>query len=374
MTAETSIAALSRITFRAYPPKPIFNPANPTECQFNCTNELNYFAHTVGFGLRYSTPVGPIRIDLGFPINRPQFVAPICPNGDPRASMDITDSKARDCRDSRSSSTWGQRSDAPRLARIFGLAVVLLAGTGTSHCVRRKRRRSATIDRIVARVDTDIILLSDVRALERYQQLVDGKSETDAQILDRLIDQWIVRNEADTAQFPHPTADAIDHGRRARAEIFHFARRIRSQEEADRPDATAMSARWSRRNCISSNYLDSRFRPSVHVEAKDMQEFYEKAVMPRAQARGQDAPSLDAARDFIHDALIQRSIDEQSDRWLTESRCAHRRGKNAGAGDAMNAAAPPLIWSWMIHTPWVLAVLCILAQSSDFLAAAPEIR
>jgi outer membrane protein assembly factor BamA len=74
---------VSRITFRAYPPKPIFNPANPTECEFNCTNELNYFAHTVGFGLRYSTPVGPIRIDLGFPINRPQFVSPICPNDDP---------------------------------------------------------------------------------------------------------------------------------------------------------------------------------------------------------------------------------------------------------------------------------------------------
>ncbi|MBV8515185.1 MAG: hypothetical protein JO260_07775, partial [Acidobacteria bacterium] len=52
--------------------------------------------------------------------------------------------------------------------------------------------QQTTIDRIVARVDTDIILLSDVRALQRYQQLVDGKSETDAQVLDRLIDQWIV--------------------------------------------------------------------------------------------------------------------------------------------------------------------------------------
>src|SRR5450432_1452917 len=72
---------LARITFRANPPKPIFNPANPTVCQFNCTNELNYFAHTVGMGFRYSTPVGPIRIDLGFPINRPKFVAPICPTG-----------------------------------------------------------------------------------------------------------------------------------------------------------------------------------------------------------------------------------------------------------------------------------------------------
>jgi outer membrane protein assembly factor BamA len=70
---------LGRVTLRPYPPKPIFNPANPTQCQFNCTNELNYFAHTVGLGFRYATPVGPIRIDLGYQVNRPQFVTPICP-------------------------------------------------------------------------------------------------------------------------------------------------------------------------------------------------------------------------------------------------------------------------------------------------------
>ena len=72
---------LNRITFRPYSPKPIFDPANPTKCQFNCTNELNYFSHTVGLGFRYGTPVGPIRIDLGYQINRPQFVTPICPSG-----------------------------------------------------------------------------------------------------------------------------------------------------------------------------------------------------------------------------------------------------------------------------------------------------
>jgi outer membrane protein assembly factor BamA len=45
-------------------------------CLTNCSNELNYFAHTVGFGIRYATPVGPIRVDLGYQINRPQFVIP----------------------------------------------------------------------------------------------------------------------------------------------------------------------------------------------------------------------------------------------------------------------------------------------------------
>jgi len=55
---------------------------NPTTCVYNCTNELNYFSNTVGFGLRYATPVGPIRIDLGYELNRPEFVIP-CKNNIP---------------------------------------------------------------------------------------------------------------------------------------------------------------------------------------------------------------------------------------------------------------------------------------------------
>src|SRR6266478_1442674 len=77
---------LNRITFRAYSPKPVFAlqdpalPAGPTNvpvCVTNCTNELNYFAHTLGLGVRYKTPVGPIRIDFGYQLNRPLFVIPI---------------------------------------------------------------------------------------------------------------------------------------------------------------------------------------------------------------------------------------------------------------------------------------------------------
>jgi outer membrane protein insertion porin family len=73
---------VNRITLRWTPPKPIFDPTNPTQCLFNCGNELNYFSHTVGVGVRYGTPVGPIRVDLGYQMNRPFFVIPIpCPSG-----------------------------------------------------------------------------------------------------------------------------------------------------------------------------------------------------------------------------------------------------------------------------------------------------
>src|SRR6266852_4358926 len=78
----------SRVTLRWSPPKPVFvaaipgqppGPFNPTRCVANCTNELNYLSHTVGFGLRYATPIGPIRIDMGYQLNPAEFVIP-CQN------------------------------------------------------------------------------------------------------------------------------------------------------------------------------------------------------------------------------------------------------------------------------------------------------
>ena len=37
--------------------------------------EVDYMVHDVGFGIRYKTPVGPVRVDLAYSINPPSFVA-----------------------------------------------------------------------------------------------------------------------------------------------------------------------------------------------------------------------------------------------------------------------------------------------------------
>jgi outer membrane protein insertion porin family len=48
------------------------------------TSNLNYFSHTVGFGLRYPTPVGPVRVDFGWQINPAQYQATIPPSTMPQ--------------------------------------------------------------------------------------------------------------------------------------------------------------------------------------------------------------------------------------------------------------------------------------------------
>jgi outer membrane protein insertion porin family len=78
--AGNVFSRVDRITLRWAPPKPVFNPANLQACLLNCTNELNYFSHTVGLGFRYATPIGPVRIDLGYQLNPATFVIP-CTGG-----------------------------------------------------------------------------------------------------------------------------------------------------------------------------------------------------------------------------------------------------------------------------------------------------
>ncbi|MBI3404962.1 MAG: BamA/TamA family outer membrane protein, partial [Acidobacteria bacterium] len=57
----------NRITFRSL-------PASPTD--------QNYLSHTVGIGFRYGTPIGPVRLDIGFLLNRGQFNVQ-CTTGSP---------------------------------------------------------------------------------------------------------------------------------------------------------------------------------------------------------------------------------------------------------------------------------------------------
>jgi parvulin-like peptidyl-prolyl isomerase len=175
------------------------------------------------------------------------------------------------------------------------------------------------IDRIVARVDTDIILLSEVRELSRYQQFVDGRSESDAQVLDRLVDQWIVRTEAKASLFPLPSDEEVNRS------LERLQRSFSSPEAyEERKKLNGLSDEGVRRMLRSqlylSNYLDSRFRASIRIDDQAIQEFYQNRVVPRAESRGQTPPTLDAARDFIQEALVQRAINVQADKWLKESR------------------------------------------------------
>jgi hypothetical protein len=56
------------------------------------------------------------------------------------------------------------------------------------------------------------------------------------------------------------------------------------------------------------------------MDPQAIEDFYKNAIVPQAKARGQEPPSLDAARDAIQEALVQRGINDLAEKWLKESR------------------------------------------------------
>jgi hypothetical protein len=203
--------------------------------------------------------------------------------------------------------------------RIQHALLAVAAAVGPALAGGTKLPAQEVVDRIAARVENDIILESEVNALSHYQAFVDGKAESDAQILDRLIDQWVVRTEADASQFPRPSEAEVQRG------VERLLKSFATPEEYEaRKKQAGLSEAEIRRMVAAQlylrSYLDSRFRAAVQVDDKAIEDFYQKAVVTRAQERGQAAPSLEAASEYIREALVQQGIDEQADRWLKESR------------------------------------------------------
>jgi hypothetical protein len=183
----------------------------------------------------------------------------------------------------------------------------------------RASRAQEVIDRIVARVENDVILLSDIGQLAEYQIFVDGKAQSDDQILEHLIDQWIVRTEAAAARFPQPSDQDVQ---RSLARLKRSFSSPEAFEERKKQSGLTDDEilRQLKSQLYLSNYLDSRFRAAIQIDDNAIAEFYKNRLVPRAESRGQTPPTLEAAHDFIQEALVQGAINEQADKWLKESR------------------------------------------------------
>lgn len=175
------------------------------------------------------------------------------------------------------------------------------------------------LDRVAARIENDIILESEIRELGQYQQLLEGHAEARAQRLDRLIDQWIVRTEAEVARFPQPTQTEIDAELERVRKMFPSSE-IFAQHLRDTGLADASLRRIVGQQLHLTRYLDSRFRAAVQVEPATIEAYYHDEFASRLKKTGAAVPPLEEVRYQIREILVERGINEQASRWLGESR------------------------------------------------------
>jgi hypothetical protein len=175
------------------------------------------------------------------------------------------------------------------------------------------------IDGIAVRIEDDIITESDVRELQSFQELVNGKARSRAEVVDELIDQWVVRNEATTSRFPHPSATRID------AEFAQLEKQLPSPEAfRGRLRELGLSENAVRRlveqQHFLTRFLDYRFRPDAQVEQAQIEAYYNGEFAAKLKAENQPLPPLDQVEDQIHELLTQRDINERATRWVDDTK------------------------------------------------------
>ena len=175
------------------------------------------------------------------------------------------------------------------------------------------------VDRIVARIEDDIILQSQVRELGTFQQLVDGHAESDDKLLEELIEQWMVETEATASHFPQPAQSEVDRELTRLRE--HFAN---PGNYASRLNELGLSAAQVRqllsRQIYVERYVDYKFRPSVQIEPADIDGYYQKELLPELAKNNQPAPNRAAVEDQIRELLIQRRISGMTAKWLDDTK------------------------------------------------------
>ena len=175
------------------------------------------------------------------------------------------------------------------------------------------------VDRIVARVEEDILTLSEVRELGRYQQLVERRAARDDRLLAQLIEQWIVNTEAAAARFPRPGEAEINR------ELTRLEQQVGGPEAyRERLRQIGLSAaavrRQVERQTYLASYLDYKFRPAVQVDAAATEKYYREELVPRLAEQAQAAPPLETVQDQIRELLVQREISQRAALWLDEAR------------------------------------------------------
>jgi hypothetical protein len=206
-----------------------------------------------------------------------------------------------------------------RFASFLFALVLAAVSAPLAWCELPSAQSPRVVDRIVARIEDDIILQSQVLELAAFQQLIEGRAEGDDKLLGELIEQWVVNTEATASHFPEPAQSEVDR------ELGRLKDQFGSSEKYQaRLNELSLSSDEVRqllvRQIYVARYLDYKFRPSVQIQPADIDAYYKNELAPQLARNNQPVPARSAVQEKIRELLIQRGISELTTKWLDDTK------------------------------------------------------
>jgi len=188
--------------------------------------------------------------------------------------------------------------------------------------------RSEVIDRIVATVNGQIILLSDWEDSLRFEAFSSGRpldrftAEERKAVLDRLIDRELLREQLHAADIQHATAEEV-------AQRVAEIRKQYAEAETELGWRAILDRYRLNEDGLKSRVateldlmrlVDARLRPTVNVDSKSIESYYNQELLPQLRQSGAQNVPLAEVTSKIKELLTQKKISQLLITWLQSLR------------------------------------------------------
>ena len=224
---------------------------------------------------------------------------------------------------------------------ITATALVLMLSV---FLIARPRASAEVIDRIVATVNGHVILQSDWDEALCYEALLTNRTLaqfTDDQrraVLDRIIDQELLREQMKSADFPHASdtevAARVADARKqyAQAASSDAWQSLLAQYHLTEKDLLA----HVRQQIDVMRLVDARLRPAVQIDSKSIEAYYRDQFIPKLKQSGVSDVPLAEVSAKIRELLTEEKVSALLVFWLQTLRSegqVHIPGVTPSAND-----------------------------------------
>jgi len=184
------------------------------------------------------------------------------------------------------------------------------------------------IDRIVATVNSHIILQSDWDDALHYEAFSSGRSldrltaEERRSALDHLIDQELLREQLRSPDSQHASAEEVD------SRIAEIRKQYPNANNEAGWQVLLQSYGLNEkdlRNRVATqldlmSLVDTKLRPAVNIDNKSIESYYQQELLPQLHQKGAQSVPLAEVSGKIRELLTQKKITQLLTAWLKNLR------------------------------------------------------
>jgi hypothetical protein len=181
------------------------------------------------------------------------------------------------------------------------------------------------VDRVVATVNDEPVLASEVEDAVRVEALMQGRPAAEIPLadyraaMDRLVDRTLIRQQMTSGYVP--PAQQVEWRISQLRATFPAAQDAAWQKLLAAYGIDEQQLRKSVEEQLQlMEFVDARLRHMVQVSRGEVEQYYQQKLLPELSRKGAAAEPLSNVQSGIYELLLQEKIDAQLNAWLASLR------------------------------------------------------